>query len=897
MGTDRPIGRNKKRPNDPETKRLSSPDGWRKWGPYLSERSWSTVREDYSPEGRAWDYFDFQQSSGRAYRWSEDGLGGLSDENQILCFSLGLWNGVDPVLKERAFGVTGPQGSHGEDVKEYYFYKSATPTHSYLHYLYKYPQSPYPYQALIEGEAGRLREDPTFSLLETGVFQDNRYWDIELFYAKASEETVYGRIRAVNRSSESATIHLVPTLWFRNTWSWGTGPQSDLPSICPAPLPKGTAVSLATSHPDLGMVYFYGQSEVTSLFSNNESDFEGLWGQPNPMPYAKNAFHHRIVNGDPSAVSPEPAGTKWGGWRMESVEGGGYVEWNFVLSNSPLKDPFEKVDALFHERKEECDRFYRERLPEADPESRDLATQAFAGMVWNKQFYHFDVTRWLEGDKVPPPPERRKGRNQGWKHLKANEILSMPDTWEYPWFAAWDLPFHAVTFSLIDLDFAKTQIELLLKETYLHPNGQIPAYEWMFDDVNPPLHAWGALTVFREDRRQTGKADWMFLEHVFHKLLMNLTWWFNKKDQQGRLLFEGGFLGLDNISIFDRSIPLPSGYVLKQADSTGWMAFYAVEMTVIALELTTLDPAFEELAISCYLIFLRIAKVIAGIEDQTVSLWDKNDGFFKDVVWTPEGNSHFLDVFSWVGIIPFLACEVVGPRLLEKAPKFRSLLRKHTGGIFDGHKICACPEFVNEQGEHLLSLVDAPMIAPIFRRLFDPEEFLSPFGVRSLSRCHAHHPEIGWVPGIGDARIDYSPGESRTALFGGNSNWRGPVWLPLNYLLIQTLEKFHRYLGPAYHVARPDHPDGHSTLLEAADDLSGRLLGLYRRGSSGLLPAHPPDSPFQHDPAWRDLRLFFEYFHPETGQGFGASHQTGWTGLLANLVFHRHNRDVPYFDP
>ncbi len=866
---------------------------WRLWGPYLAERAWGTVREDYSPEGTAWEYFDHQQAESRAYRWSEDGLGGICDEQQRLCFALALWNGRDPILKERAFGLTGNQGNRGEDVKEYYFYRDALPSHSWLRYLYKYPQAEYPYARLIQENAGRSRSSPAYNLLDTGVFDDNRYWDIDVRYAKATPTQIQIRIRVHNRGDQAAELHLIPQLWFRNTWSWGE--ETEAPRISRGETNSTAIWSATAQHQTLGSYTLYGAQQAELLFTENDSNLQKLWGLALARPYVKDAFHRHIILGEHGAVNPQQQGSKCGAWHRLRVEPGESAKIDLVLTADPLQRPFAEMEKTLALRRSEADIFYDEILPEGGTEDHRIMRQAQAGMIWNKQFFHYDVQRWLAGDQSAPPAVRKLGRNSRWRHVRAADVFSMPDTWEYPWFAAWDLAFHCVAMALTDVDFAKDQIELLLKENYLHPNGQIPAYEWAFGDVNPPLHAWSALKVYRGERVQRGTGDKRFLQRVFHKLLLNYAWWINRKDRQGQNVFEGGFLGLDNISVFDRSKPLPKGYTLKQADATGWMAMFALNMTAIALELATVDSDYENIAIQCYEQFLAIGKAIAGGDEQGRSLWDQEAGFFKDLLLTPEGKSHRIDVYSWVGLIPLFATEIVDQRLLTNVPRFRAMLQTHKQGLFQGSYVCACPAWENARGEHLLALVDHSMLPRILQRLLNEDEFLSPFGIRSVSKIHQTYQGPGSLPGIGSTHIRYEPGESETELFGGNSNWRGPIWIPTNYALVQALEKFHRFLGDEFQFELPGQPGEMLSLQEIATLISERLVDLYRRDVEGVLPALRRDSPFQSDNNWKDLNLFYEYFHAETGRGLGAAHQTGWTGLLSNLVMRRHRKDIPVF--
>lgn len=866
---------------------------WRLWGPYLSERAWGTVREDYSHGGTAWEYFSHDQARSRAYRWNEDGMGGLCDELQRLCFSIALWNGRDPILKERAFGLTGNQGNRGEDVKEHYFYLDATPSHSYLRYLYKYPQVEYPYRWLVEENARRSRQDPPFNLIDTGVFADGRYWDIAVRYAKAAPTEIHIRISASNRGPQAATLHLLPSLWFRNTWSWGDAGAR--PGLCAIEPPSGARWAVQARHETLGEYFLYGQHQAECLYTENESNAQRLWGMANRTPYVKDGFHRYLIQGEKGAVNPARIGTKFAACHVLSVAPGQTVSIGLTLSAQALAGPFDRSTVVFSTRESEAGVFYDELLPEASPEDHRILRQSLSGMIWSKQFFHYDVARWLDGDGLAPPPGREWGRNHGWRHMKAAQVIAMPDKWEYPWFAAWDLAFHCAALVLVDLDFAKDQVELLLKETYLHPNGQIPAYEWAFGDVNPPVLAMAALKAFRAERVQRGRPDLGFLARVTHKMLMNYTWWLNRKDADGNNVFEGGFLGLDNISVYDRSRPLPPGYSLKQADSTGWVAMFALNMVVMALELAAERRDYEDVAIQCYEQFLAIANSIAGHGHHGLSLWDEKDQFFKDLVVTPDGQTRYIDVFSWVGLIPLFATEVIDARLLERVPRFRAVLEGHYRGIFDGHRVTHCPIQTNARGEHLLSLLGPHRLKAVLRRVLDERQFLSRYGVRSVSRIHAERRDLGTLPGIGRALIDYVPGESESGLFGGNSNWRGPVWMPTNYALIQAIEKFDRYYGDGFRVEVPCRGGERLTLKEIARLLSGRLVDLFRRDETGRIPALPAEGPFQHDPAWSELLLFHEYFHGETGLGLGAAHQTGWTALVANLVARGYRGDIPSY--
>ena len=853
----------------------------RLWGPYLAERAWGTVREDYSADGSAWEYFSFGQSSLRAYRWSEDGIAGISDIGQRLCFALALWNGQDPILKERLFGLTNGQGNRGEDVKEYYFHLAGTPKAEYLSYLYKYPHTAFPYDQLVIENGNRSRNEAPFSLLDTGVFSQDGYWDVKVEYAKASSDVTHIHIEARNLGKEKATLHLVPNCWFRNTWSWDN--SQERPSISSV---SGKRPTLQIEHPTLGKYFLYVKQSAKLLFTENETNKNTLWGVPNDQPYVKDAFHRYIIQGEKGAVNPAEEGTKAAVWTTCAVASGETTTLDLVLSAKPSQSPFANHEAILSEKRREERALTSSLLPNSSLEDKEIFSKAMAGMVWSQQYYNYDVGRWLDGDDIAPPSSRHSGRNRYWRHLKSEHVISMPDTWEYPWFAAWDLAYQSIVYALFDIELAKEQIAVLLTENMLNPNGQIPAYEWSFSDTNPPVHAMGALEVFRAERQQKGAGDIDFLQRVFHKLLLTYSWWINRKDSKGLNVFEGGFLGLDNISVFDRSQKLPPGYSLKQADATGWMASFALTMTLIALELTTRYPAYEDIAIQCYEQFHAIANTIGGHISGGTSLWDGDDGFFKDLVTTPDGRSERINVFSLVGIIPLFATEVLEPRLLKAAPRFHSLLDEHRGGMFDGHTICACPSTENSKGERLLSIVDHMMLPHILKHILNEDEFLADFGVRSLSKIHAYHKELGTLPGLGEAIIEYVPGESNSGMFGGNSNWRGPIWFPLNYSLIQALRKFHRYLGDGLKVRIPGKEKHIITLDEVAQLIAKRLIKPFRF-ENGRRVSHPVQSPFQSQ------ILFYEYFHAETGQGLGAAHQTGWTGLVANLIAYLAGKGIP----
>jgi hypothetical protein len=862
--------------------------GWYEWGPYLSERQWGTVREDYSADGSAWSYLPHDQARSRAYRWGEDGLAGLSDRRQQLCFALALWNGRDPILKERLFGLSGPEGNHGEDVKECYYYLDATPTHSYQHFLYKYPQLPFPYAELVAENARRGREQSEYELLDTGVF-DQGYWDVEVEYAKAGPHDILIRIRLANRGDTPASLHLLPTLWFRNTWSWGRDPRR--PQLARAPAPAGLA-AIAAEHHALGPRLLVGPA-AQLLFSDNDTNFERLYGRPNPSPYVKDAFHRWVVDGEAAAVNPAETGTKAALHLVVSVPAGAGRELRLRLARPEdlaPDDPLKGFAAVCDARRAEADAFYAAIAPAAlSAEERRVHRQALAGMLWSKQTYRFEVAEWLQGDPAypPPPAARRLGRNREWGHLDADELLAMPDKWEYPWFAAWDLAFHAVVLAQVDPYFARQQLIHVTREWYMHPNGQLPAYEWAFGDVNPPVHAWAAWRVYQIEQRRWGRADRAFLERQFHKLLLNFTWWVNRKDAQGRNVFQGGFLGLDNIGVFDRSAPLPTGGHIEQADGTSWMGLYCLTMMAIALELARENPVYEDIATKFLEHFLYIAQAMNNIAEAGIQLWDPADEFFYDVLHVEDRQALVpLKVRSMVGLIPLFAVEVLEPEVLARSPGFARRLE-----WFLSHR----PELATlvsrwqEPGvgeRRLFALLRGHRMKRVLRRMLDEQEFLSPYGVRALSRVHAAHPYTFSVDGE-SYTVSYQPGESLTGLFGGNSNWRGPVWLPVNFLIVEALQKFHHYYGDDFHVECPTGSGRLLTLAQIAAELAGRLIALFLPDAAGRRPIHGDNPRLQHDPHWRDLLLFHEYFHGDSGQGLGAAHQTGWTALVATLIAER----------
>ena len=855
---------------------------WGKWGPYLSERQWGTVREDYSADGDAWRYFPFHAAHARAYRWGEDGLAGICDNHARLCFALALWNERDPILKERLFGLTGNEGNHGEDVKEYYFYVDCTPTHSYMKALYKYPQRAFPYAELVEESARRSRRQPEYELLDTGVFDDDRYFDITVEYAKATPNDMLIRLTVINRGPESAPLHILPTLWFRNTWAWDRG----------APVPRlnarggGGAPFVQAEHGELGTFRLYYEGTPDLLFTENATNARRLYGTDNTERFVKDAFHDYVVGGRLDAVNPTRVGTKAAAHYRLHLAPGETTTIALRLSDvAPSRDPFGKAfDATIAERLAEADEFYErfERSAGSD-DARRVMRQAFAGLLWSKQFYHLDIKRWLSGDATEPtpPPSRWQGRNHEWGHLYNEDVISMPDKWEYPWYAAWDLAFHCIPLAMIDPEFAKAQLILFLREWYMHPNGQIPAYEWAFGDVNPPVHAWAAWRVYKIDRRVSGVADRLFLERAFQKLLLNFTWWVNRKDTRGNNVFEGGFLGLDNIGVFDRSAPLPGGGHLEQSDGTSWMAMYCLNMLAIALELSAENPAYEDVASKFFEHFVYIAKAMNELGDG-LPLWDEVDGFYYDILHMP-GDVRQLKVRSMVGLIPLFAVETLEPEIVDRLPGFRRRMQWFIDNRpeFRGHMTTTVAPGGGVR--RLLSIVRRPQLLRVLGYMLDREEFLSPHGIRALSRWHRQHPYVLAIDGT-EHRVGYEPGESSTGLFGGNSNWRGPIWFPVNYLLIESLQKFHHFYGDDLKVECPTGSSRLLNLWEVAAELSRGLTRLFLRGRDGRRPTYGDCARFQQDPHWRDLILFNEYFHGDEGRGIGASHQTGWTGLVAKLI-------------
>ncbi len=855
---------------------------WKRWGPYLSERAWGTVREDYSPYGSAWEYFPHDHARSRAYRWNEDGLGGICDRQQFICFALALWNERDPILKERLFGLTGNEGNHGEDVKEYYFYLDSTPTHSYMKFLYKYPQTAFPYAQLVEENRRRGRNAPEFELLDTGVFADDRYFDVVVEYAKATHEDMLIRIHVTNRGPEAAPLHLLPTLWFRNTWSGGLDVRH----------PRMHAVgetSIEVEHEYYGQRWFYCQNPTQLLFTNNETNLQRLYGAENGAPYVKDGINNYIVQGRKDAVHPHQIGTKAAAHYPLTIGPGETLTVRLRFSNTHQDgvDPFDaEFEQIFSARQQEADEFYATVTPEGlSLDACNVLRQVFAGLLWSKQFYHYDVSRWLRGDiaEPNPPEERKRGRNHDWRHLYNADVISMPDKWEYPWYAAWDLAFHCIPLALIDSDFAKEQLILMLREWYMHPNGQIPAYEWAFGDVNPPVHAWAAWRVYKIEQKRRGVGDRKFLERIFHKLLLNFTWWVNRKDAEGRNVFQGGFLGLDNIGVFDRSAPLPTGGHLEQSDGTSWMGMYCLNMLAIALELASEDSAYEDVASKFFEHFVYICEAINDLGGEGISLWDVEDGFYYDVLHPQQGKPFPLKIRSMVGLIPLFAVETLDSTVIDKLPGFKRRVQWFIENRPALSEHLETQTTADSRVLRFLSLVNRERLRQVLHYMLDEKEFLSPYGIRALSRVHEAHPYHLSVQGA-EYRVTYEPAESSTGLFGGNSNWRGPIWFPVNYLLIESLQKFHYYLGDTYKVEFPTGSGQKLMLWDVAAELSRRLSRLFLQGPDGRRPVYGGTEKFQTDPHWKDLLLFYEYFHGDNGAGIGASHQTGWTGLAVKLL-------------
>ncbi len=856
---------------------------WKRWGPYLSERQWGTVREDYSASGTAWDYLSHDHARSRAYRWGEDGIAGICDRHQYICFALALWNGKDPILKERLFGLTGNEGNHGEDVKEYYFYLDSTPTHSYMKFLYKYPQAEFPYAWLVEENQRRGKRDLEFELVNTGIFDDNRYFDVFVEYAKADPDDILIRIEAVNRGPELAELQLLPTLWFRNTWSWGLDERK--PRLRRDVSAEIAAIKL--DHYYYGSRWLYAEGSPEFLFTENETNKNKLFNAENDSLYVKDGINDYVVDGVKTAVNPHTLGTKMSARYKSTVASGASFTLRLRLtygapsSGKPLDGEFEKI---FNARRAEADEFYGTVTPDVTQDQKNVMRQALAGLLWSKQFYHYDVSRWLKGDPVgpEPAPERLNDRNHEWRHLYNADVISMPDKWEYPWYAAWDLAFHSVALALVDPDFAKEQLTLMTREWYMHPNGQLPAYEWAFGNVNPPVHAWAAWRVYKVEMKRHGQGDRKFLERIFHKLLLNFTWWVNRKDAEGRNVFQGGFLGMDNIGVFDRSAPLPTGGHLEQSDATSWMGMYCLNMLAIALELAHENPAYEDVASKFFEHFVYICEAMNNLGGERIELWDSRDGFFYDVLHLENGRNVPLKIRSMVGLIPLFGVETLDPKMVDRLPSFKRRLhwfienRPELGNHIE-------TQSTDEGPRRFLSLVNRHRLKRVLGYMLDENEFFSDYGIRVLSRYHLEHPYTLPVNGM-EYRVDYEPAESSTGLFGGNSNWRGPIWFPVNFLLIESLQKFHFFLGDRYKVECPTGSGQMLNLWEVAGEISQRITRIFLRDEHGRRPVLGGTEKFQTDPHWRDLIPFHEYFHGDNGAGIGASHQTGWTALVAKLI-------------
>lgn len=863
---------------------------WNRWGPFLSERAWGTVREDYSADGDAWAYFPHDHARSRAYRWNEDGLAGICDRHQYLCFALSLWNGQDPILKERMFGLTGAEGNHGEDVKEYWYYLDNTPTHAYMKALYKYPQAAYPYQQLIDENRRRSKQEMEYELVDTGIFDQRRYFDVVVEYAKFEPEDLLIRISISNRGPEAAELHLLPTLWFRNTWSWGRDDRRPVVREEVGAHAAASGVSrLRASHRALGDYLLYCADADELLFTENETNRERLYGVPSASPYVKDAFHAYVVGGRQDAVNPARTGTKAAALYKRTVGAGETVTIQLRLAalvgQHPYDAPFADFDTLIAERQEEADEFYSVVLPAGlSDDARLVARQAFAGMLWSKQYYHYIVADWLEGDPCcPPPPEARwRGRNRGWTHLFNRDVIAMSDTWEFPWYASWDLSFHCVTLAHIDPDFAKEQILLMMREWYMHPNGQIPAYEWNLDDVNPPVLSLAAQRVFDIERQHTGSADYAFLERVFQKLMLNFTWWVNRKDALGNDVFQGGFLGMDNIGAFDRD-NLPPGYLLGQADGTSWMATFAKSMLSIALVLAKNDPVYEDVASKFWEHFIYIGNAMNSLHNRDKSLWDEEDGFFYDYLITPDLRRSPVRARTMVGFVPLFGATAAPGDTFDRHPDFerrREWFLTHRPDLVDSVGPMNIPGANNTL---MTGLVRPEQLKRMLGYMLDEDEFLSAYGIRAVSRYHRDHPLVVRL-GDDEYRLDYEPGESTTYLFGGNSNWRGPIWMPVNYLIISALLNYYPYYGDGWTVECPTGSGQQMSLYQVAREIAGRVAKLFLRDKDGKRPVFGPYDLFNADPHWRDLINFHEYFHGDTGRGCGAAHQTGWTGLIAELM-------------
>jgi hypothetical protein len=862
---------------------------WKKFGPYLTERQWGTVREDYSHDGAAWEYVSHEMARSKAYRWGEEGIAGISDDKHLLCFSLALWNKKDAILKERMFGLTGNEGNHGEDCKELYYYLDSTPTHSYMKMLYKYPQQEFPYSWLVSENKNRNRQQPEFELMDTGIFNDDKYFDVFVEYAKNSVDDLLIKITVLNRGKEDASLNVLPTIWFRNTWAWGYDDYKPVMRV-------DSTNTISIQHRDLGEMFLHCDGNPELLFCDNETNIQKLYGSQNPKGYFKDGINNYIVHGDVPSVNNDKAGTKAAANYDLNIKAGSSTTINLRLENSNRKKAFSDFEKIVMERKKEADEFYNELQKDIkSDDERSVQRQAFAGMLWSKQFFYYDVEQWLIGDPAQPTPpsSRLKGRNHEWRHLNNADIISMPDKWEYPWYAAWDLAFHCIPLAMVDAGFAKTQLDMMVREWYMHPNGQLPAYEWNFSDVNPPVHAWATWRVYKMDEKQNGgNGDMRFLESVFHKLMLNFTWWVNRKDTEGNNIFEGGFLGLDNIGVFDRSNPLPTGGYIEQADGTSWMAMYSLNLMRIALELAKTNPVYQDMATKFFEHFLYIAGAMANMGMEEGGLWDEEDQFFYDVLKLPNGQSTKLKVRSMVGLIPLFAVEVLDEELLNAIPEFQNRLKWFLDNRPDLASLVSRWHEKNNGEKHLLSLLRGHRMKKILTRMLDENEFLSPFGIRALSKFHDQNPYNIKVNGD-NFSVKYTAAESDSGLFGGNSNWRGPIWMPVNYLIVESLQRFHHFYGNDFKIEYPTNSGKLLTLDEIATALSKRLSNLFLKDDNGKRPVLGYSDKLQNDKNFSDHILFHEYFHGDTGRGVGASHQTGWTGLVAKLLQPRPTSEKP----
>lgn len=852
---------------------------WKKWGPYVSNREWGLVREDYSENGDAWNYTSHDKAEAKTYRWGEEGICGICDDLQKLIFSVGFWNKKDKMIKERFFGLTNGQGNHGEDVKEYFYYLDSTPTHSYMKMLYKYPQNAFPYDDLLKKNAERNKEEPEYELIDTGIFEHNEYFDIFIEYAKESQNDILIRLTIVNKAEKDAVLVILPTLWFRNTWSWGYDDYKPQ-------LSAEESHHVRISHQHLEVKNFYAKQSLKTLFCNNETNNQRLYQSSNESKYCKDGINYFVLTGNSESVNPENTGTKASFFIDEYFKAEESKVYEFRLTDKELKEPFNDFESIFESRQKEADEFYTEIQKGIQSEDEKLVQrQAFAGMLWNKMFYHYNVEKWLKGDpaEMPPPKSREKIRNYGWKHLNNEHIISMPDKWEYPWYATWDLAFHTISFSLIDPDFAKHQLKLFLFEWYMHPNGQLPAYEWNFSDVNPPVHAWAVFRVFKIDEYLRGKPDLEFLESAFQKLLMNFTWWVNKKDINGNNIFEGGFLGLDNIGVFDRNSVLPNGEQLEQSDGTSWMAMFALNMMRIALELALYNNVYEEMAMKFFEHFLAIANSLDNMGDEHFSLWDEEDEFFYDAIASSDGTHMYLRLRTIVGLIPMFAVEVIDDEMIENLPNFKKRMKWVLDNKPELASLVSRWEVKGQDSKHLLSLLRGHRLKRLLARMLNPDEFLSDYGVRALSKEYEQNP---YTLNLNDTdySVKYTPAESDSGLFGGNSNWRGPIWFPINFLIIDSLQRFFFYYSPDFLVEYPTGSGNYSSLDQIADSLNKRLAKIFLKDENGKRPVHGQYEKFQTDPDFKDYILFYEYFHGDNGRGVGASHQTGWTGLIAKIL-------------